>query len=170
MNCLEARKEFPRFWRRMLPAAARVSLVEHVRDCPQCDRAFRTFALSAPAVHSVVAADVMESPPPTPLDLARPRRPTISRGQPRETWQIAAVAAVLLVAAGITAWSSAQSPNQNFVESVVGEGSDVDPTYSYDSAENAADEFAPESSQFNSPSLDSSELPNSGLTDSSLEG
>jgi hypothetical protein len=170
MNCLEARKEFPRYWRRAMPAAARVNLVEHLGNCPQCDRAFRTFALSAPVVHSVVAADDLESTPRTPLDLARPRRPTISRDQPGQTRRMAAVAAVLLVAAGITAWSSAQSPAQNFVENLVGEGSEVDPTYSSDPIESAADTFAPESSRFDSPSPDSLELPDGGLADNSLEG
>ena len=170
MNCLEARKEFPCYWRRVMPAEARISLVEHLGNCPLCDRAFRTFALSAPVVHSVVVADDMESTPRTPLDLARPRRPTISRDQPGRTRRIAAVAAVLLVAAGITAWSSAQSPAENFVQSVVGEVSDVDPTYSSDPIESAADTFAPESSRFDSPSPDSSELPDGGFAANGLEG
>jgi hypothetical protein len=168
MNCLEARKEFPYYWRRVMPAEARISLVEHLGNCPQCDRAFRTFALSAPVVHSVVAADDMESTQRTPLD--RRRGPTISRDQPGQARRIAAVAAVLLVVGGITAWSSAQSPAENFVESVVGEVSDVDPTYSSDPIESAADTFAPESSRFDSPSPDSSELPDGGLAANGLEG
>jgi anti-sigma factor RsiW len=166
MNCLEARKEFPRYWRRAMPEAARANLVEHLRACPQCDRAFRTFALSAPVIHSAIAA--LDSAPGTPLDLMRPRRFTISRGQqPRQIWRTAALAAALLVAAGVTAWSSAQSPTQNFVESVMGESSEIDPVDSLDPVENAAAGFAPASSQFDSPSLDSSDLPDS---DSSLEG
>jgi anti-sigma factor RsiW len=159
MNCLEARKEFPRFWRRAMPEAARANLIEHLRACPQCDRAFRTFALSAPVVHSAIAADVLDSVPRTPLDLARPRRSTISHSRPRQTWRTAALAAALLVAAGITAWSSAQSLKQNFVESVVGESSEVDPVDSLDPVDNEAAGFAPASSQFDAPSLDSSDLP-----------
>jgi hypothetical protein len=150
-----------------MPEAARADLVEHLRACPHCDRAFRTFALSAPVIHSAIAADVLDAGPRTPPDLVRPRRSTISRGQPRQTWRTAALAAALLVAAGVTAWSSAQSPTQNFVESVMGESSEVDPVDSLDPVENAAAGFAPASSQFDSPSLDSSDLPDS---DSSLEG
>jgi predicted anti-sigma-YlaC factor YlaD len=167
MNCLEARKELPRYWRRAMPEAARTDLVEHLRDCPQCDRAFRTFALSAPVIHSAMGADVLESGPRIPLNLIRARPLTISRTKPQQTWRTAALAAVLLVAAGLTAWSTAQPPAQNFVESVVGEGSEVDPAYSFDPLENAAAGFFPGSSQFDSPSLDSSELPD---TDNSFEG
>jgi hypothetical protein len=167
MSCLEARKEFPRYWRRAMSEAARLRLVEHLRDCPRCDRAFRTFALSAPVIHSTIAADVLDSVPRAPLDLVRRRRSIISRGEPRQTWRTAALAAALLVAAGLTAWSSAQSPTPNFVESVVGESSEVDPIDSLDPVENAATGFAPASSQFDPPSLDSSDLPDS---DNSLEG
>ena len=151
-----------------MPEAARANLVEHLRACPQCDRAFRTFALSAPVIHSALVADVLDSVPRTPMDLVRPRRSTISRGQqPRQTWRTAALAAALLVGAGLTAWSSAQSPTPNFVESLLGESSEVDPVDSLDPVENAAAGFAPASSQFDSQSLDSSDLPDS---DSSLEG
>jgi len=166
MNCLEARKEFPRYWRRAMSEPARTGLVEHLRDCPQCDRAFRTFALSAPVIHSATAAEVIESVPRTALDLVHARPPTVSRGKPRQTSRTAALAAALLVAAGITAWSSAQSPTPNFVESVVGESSEVDPASSFDPAESAAAGVAPGSAQFDSQSLDSSELPDS---DNSLE-
>jgi len=52
MNCFEARKEFVAYWRRTMPPAERSSLVAHLGGCARCERAFRVFALSAPALHS----------------------------------------------------------------------------------------------------------------------
>lgn len=52
MNCFEARQDFRAFWRKELEPQRRAAMVRHLDECPQCDVAFRTFALSAPALHS----------------------------------------------------------------------------------------------------------------------
>lgn len=51
MNCFEARKEFPSFWRRTLTTEERAAFLAHVGRCARCDRAFRVFALTAPVLH-----------------------------------------------------------------------------------------------------------------------
>jgi anti-sigma factor RsiW len=51
MNCFEARKEFPSFWRRMLTPEERTAFLAHLGRCARCDRAFRVFALTAPVLH-----------------------------------------------------------------------------------------------------------------------
>jgi hypothetical protein len=52
MECFKVRREFADFWRGTLDAAPRRKLIEHLKVCAGCDRAFRVFALSAPALHS----------------------------------------------------------------------------------------------------------------------
>lgn len=122
MNCFEARKEFPAFWRRTLAPIERARLTDHLAGCPQCDRSFRTFALSAPLLHSegVPGTDAAAIRP--PLNLVRPRRfvdgePDGRRGW-RPVWQ-AVAAASLLAVGGLSAWSSTRWPVQSFAESVI---------------------------------------------------
>lgn len=160
MNCFEARKEFPAFWRRTLTPTERSRLTAHLAGCPQCDRSFRTFALCAPLLHS-------EGPPPgidaaalrPPLNLVRPRR--FVEGEPEERrgwrslWQ-AAAAALLLAVGGLSAWSSTCWPVQNFAESVISDTSVLEvqdsssDAFDADSSEPLSavfDSIAPESAQ-----------------------
>ena len=51
MNCLEARREFPGFWRRSLAEEQRGALLAHLLGCDSCDHSFRVFALTAPVLH-----------------------------------------------------------------------------------------------------------------------
>lgn len=51
MNCFEARPQFVSLWRATLDAERRASLLAHLSECAKCDRAFRTFALTAPMLH-----------------------------------------------------------------------------------------------------------------------
>jgi hypothetical protein len=155
MNCLEARKEFPAFWRRTMPLVARANLIEHLRDCADCDRSFRSFALTAPVVHSEIASDAASSAERPPLNLVRPRRFAASRLErterrlPERPWKIAAAAALLLMTGVVTAWSSARWPTQNFTESVAGDSSEIDSTSnSTDSTGLSPDTLAPESALF----------------------
>jgi hypothetical protein len=52
MNCFEARQDFVSFWRSALEGERRRELLAHLKGCLKCDRAFRTFALTAPMLHS----------------------------------------------------------------------------------------------------------------------
>ena len=102
MYCLEARKQFPAFWRRTMASVARASLIEHLRECAVCDRSFRSFALTAPVVHSETTSDTAASAQRAPLNLVRPQRFAISRVErterrlPERPWKVAAAAAPIV--------------------------------------------------------------------------
>jgi len=131
MNCFEARKEFGAFWRRTLELETRASFVSHLGGCTKCDRSFRTFALSAPVLHSerepepqiqaVGAARVAVRP------LSARREPVHSGGTPR--WRSAAAAAMLLVIGGLAAWSAAMPLRQNVdvMEAIAGDDPSIEP-------------------------------------------
>jgi hypothetical protein len=55
MNCFEARQDFVGFWQSALVGDRRHELREHLKGCAKCDRAFRSFALTAPMLHSTGA-------------------------------------------------------------------------------------------------------------------
>ena len=155
MNCFDARKEFPAFWRRTIPLAERARLVEHLKACARCDRAFRVFALSAPVIHSENRPEATASLARTPLNLVRPRRfanaraESFARRVPQRPWQVAATAAALLMVGAFTAWSSIQWPVRNFADSVAADTSDVEPVdYSFDNNATALDAAAQEPALF----------------------
>ena len=52
MDCFEVRREFAEFWRGSIEEEQRDKLLEHLSNCAGCDRAFRSFALTAPVLHS----------------------------------------------------------------------------------------------------------------------
>jgi hypothetical protein len=166
MNCFEARKEFPAFWRRTLAPIERARLTDHLAGCPQCDRSFRTFALSAPLLHSegVPGTDAAAIRP--PLNLVRPSRfvdgePNGRRGW-RPVWQ-AAAAALLLAIGGLSAWSSTRWPVQNFAESVISNAAVLDAQeYSSDALDADSNEPA--------PALFDSIVPESALSGNRLAG
>jgi len=112
LNCFEARQEFRAFWRRELTPEQRTTLVAHMAECLKCDRAFRDFALSAPALHSA------EEPPrrspadrPAMRDAHSQRPPAVvrSRFAPRRGLAMSA-AAMVLVAASLAAYFSVTAP------------------------------------------------------------
>jgi hypothetical protein len=169
MTCFEARKEFPVFWRRAMPAASRSNLTAHLQDCAQCDRAFRAFALSASVLHSDLVVDAKPQAPRPPISLVRPRRFTPGHAVPLERsgtwrpWKIAAAASLMVAVGGFSAWSAARWPTENFADTVAGESVEVDPViYSSDSA--TADPFAPESSLSESAATDLSTSDSSSLS------
>jgi hypothetical protein len=169
MTCFEARKEFPAFWRRTMPSGLRGSLAAHLRGCAQCDRAFRTFALSAPVLHSEPAAEETPQTPRPPLNLVRPRRfaaarsVPLGRGETWRPWKIAAAASLMVAVGGFSAWSSARWPTENFADSVAGDSVEVDPvSYSSDSA--TANPFEAESSTFDSTEADLSTSDSGGVS------
>ena|SRR5215472_3397779 len=115
MNCFEARQDFAAFWRRELTPERRGDLVGHLTRCPQCENAFRTFAITAPVLHSksepasrVTAAHRARANLPA-------RRPaTVVRGESR-AWRYArtSAAAMVLVAASLAAYLSVTAPIEN---------------------------------------------------------
>lgn len=170
MTCLEARREFPAFWRRAMPSASRARLVAHLHGCAECDRAFRAFALSAPVLHSELVEEAMPQASPPPLNLVRPRRFAVPRSAPLarggtwRTWKIAAAASLMITIGGLSAWSSVRWPSENFAESVAGDGVDVDRAiYSSDSA--TADSFTLDSSTFDLTAGDPAGKASNGAAD-----
>jgi len=133
MNCFEARKEFPSFWRRMMTPEERTVFLAHVGQCTRCDRAFRVFALTAPVLHGDAA-------PKEPMGVAevsvathesspyawREPVPTSRRGTPvtpvvprasRTVWAAAALAAAAL----FVVYIAAVTPGQTFEDAITGE-------------------------------------------------
>lgn len=115
MNCIEARNLFEAFWRRTLAADRRLAVVEHLKSCAGCDRSFRALALSAPALW-------ME---PGELRAAEPARRAAGRaagytinwaGARPRFWLGGALAASMLVAAGLAAYLAVRTPVESFDE------------------------------------------------------
>ena len=157
MNCFDARAEFGAFWRRAMPTEERARLVEHLKTCARCDRAFRVFALSAPVIHSEGLPETTSANARPALDLVRPRRfagaraGSFERREGRRPWGVAAAAVALLMIGGITAWSSIRWPVQNFADSVVGDAPEVEPIdYSFDGSATATDTGDTEPALFDS--------------------
>jgi hypothetical protein len=167
MNCFEARKEFPSFWRRILTPEERTAFLAHVDRCTRCDRAFRVFALTAPVLHG-------ESPSSEPMEVAQAsvathesspyarREPAITsrRGATvagsavmprasRTVWAAAALAAAAL----FVVYIAAATPGQTFEDAITGE----DPVGDLSTA-------TPESSVFGDAVLDQDTLTQDPLT------
>jgi len=114
LNCFEARQGFAAFWRRELTPERRSELVSHLAECARCDRAFRDFAVSAPALHSA-------SEPPRGVAAERSgvldsnlRRPAgVIRGYFQPQRFAMSAAAIVLVAASLAAYLSAAAPAVN---------------------------------------------------------
>jgi hypothetical protein len=131
MNCFEARKEFGAFWRRTLEREARASFVSHLGGCTKCDRSFRIFALSAPALHS----ERDPNPQMPAIGAARATvRPLSARREPMRSestpgWRRAAAAAMLVVIGGVAAWSAAMPLRQSVdvMEAIAGDDPSIEP-------------------------------------------
>ncbi len=133
MNCFEARKEFPSFWRRTLTPEERTAFLAHVGRCARCDRAFRVFALTAPVLHGdtasrepvgVAQASVAphdSSPyarrePAIPSRRGVPVTPIVPRAS-RTVWAAAALAAAAL----FVLYIAAATPGQTLEDAITGE-------------------------------------------------
>jgi len=132
MNCFEARKAFPSFWRLMLTPEERTAFLAHVSRCARCDRAFRVFALTATVLHGDSAS---REPMPAQASVAthesssyarREPAPTFRRGAPvtpvsprasRTAWAAAALAAAALLAIYV----ATATPGQTFEDAITGE-------------------------------------------------
>ena len=169
MNCFEARKEFPSFWRRILTPEERGAFLAHVGRCARCDHAFRVFALTAPVLHGDSAPGELpaaqrsvatyESSPYARLEPAVTSRrgATVTAVAPRASrtvWAAAALAAAALFAVYV----AAATPGQTLEDAITSE----DPVSDLSTA-------TPESATFGDAVLDQDTLtqdplaqPNSG--------
>lgn len=112
LNCFEARQEFRAFWRRELAPEDRATLAAHLAECAKCDRAFRDFALSAPALHSAEEPPRRASAERPAMRDSHSRRPAAvvrSGVTPRRRLAMSA-AAMVLVAASLAAYFSVTTP------------------------------------------------------------
>ena len=131
MNCFEARKEFPSFWRRRLTPEERTAFLTHVGRCARCDRAFRVFALTAPALHgdSATREPAGVAPVATQESSLYARRepsvtsrrgatvtPVVPRAS-RTVWAAAALAAAAL----FVLYIAAATPGQTLEDAITGE-------------------------------------------------
>ena len=57
MNCFAARNDFVAYWQKTLTGEHRTALLAHLSGCSTCDRAFRSFALTAPVLYSTNQPD-----------------------------------------------------------------------------------------------------------------
>ena len=157
MNCFEARKEFPSFWRRTLTPKERTAFLAHVGRCARCDRAFRVFALTAPVLHGDSATRErvgMASVATQESSLYARRDPSVTsrRGATvtpvvprasRTVWAAAALAAAAL----FVLYIAAATPGQTLEDAITGE----DPVSDLSTAN-------PESSVFGEALLDQDTL------------
>jgi hypothetical protein len=129
MNCFEARKEFGAFWRRTLTTEARAAFSAHLGGCAKCDRSFRTFALSAPVLHSEREPEPRVRPAGMARAAIRPlaARRMQSRSNGIQPWRAVAAAAILLiVSGGMAAWTAIPT-SQDVMEAIAGDDPSVEP-------------------------------------------
>jgi hypothetical protein len=112
MNCFEARNGFVAFWRKTLAPQDRAALATHLKQCAGCDRAFRTFALTAGPLYSEVV------PAAAPGTVQRRRQARVAPQRLRRDVSrraIGSIAAMLamLAAASFAAYLSAVVPTQS---------------------------------------------------------
>jgi len=168
MNCFDARKEFRSFWRRTLSPDDRAAFAGHLRGCAQCDRSFRVFALSAPALHSDREPEAARQP--STLARAQSQRQPANggavglHGGRSQGWAVAAAAAILLVVSGVAAWSAAPASSQDVMEAIAGDDANVEAvSYTTDGSFFSQDEFSSDPSLQEPLAPDSTESRSNGL-------
>jgi anti-sigma factor RsiW len=137
MNCFETRKEFISFWRRTLPVGERAQFSAHLRECARCDRSFRVFALTAPALHSETAPEEDAAPYHV---TASSRPPTVIRRTTRRDasiefpWRVMTAAFAMAAAAAVAVYVAIPS-RLTFEDAIAVENPTVEPV-SYTVADN----------------------------------
>ena len=118
MNCFEARQDFKPFWRRELSAERRSAFVAHLAECPKCDAAFRTFALTAPVFYS--DAEPARAPSAGRRIAAGARREARSYRGPRraQAWLSIAATVALFVSGASAAYFSMATPDETLSEAI----------------------------------------------------
>jgi len=121
MNCFEARQDFPAFWRRSLASDRRAELLAHLKGCAKCNRAFRTFALTAPVLYSAAEPQSRTTARPIARD-ARRAATVLRAGMGARRWLAMCASVTVIVAASFAAYLSVTAP----VESLTDELADTE--------------------------------------------
>jgi hypothetical protein len=110
MNCLEARKQFRRFWRQGLPPHEQSEFISHLDGCAGCDHSFRLFALTAPVLQAqFVEARVMSGRRADSADPAQSgaAKPSLERTRDeRVPWGVFGAAIGMALAAAVAVYFS----------------------------------------------------------------
>jgi predicted anti-sigma-YlaC factor YlaD len=118
MNCFEARQDFRSFWRKDLAPERRGELVAHLAECSRCDGAFRTFALTAPVLHS--EAEPARATPTLRRMPASSRRDGRAYRQPSRSaaWVSIAAVVALFVTGASAAYYSVETPTETLSDAI----------------------------------------------------
>lgn len=106
VNCFEARNGFAALWRKTLEPQARGLLLDHLKQCARCDRAFRAFALTGALLYSDPAIAEDRPRESAPFALSPGAR------HARRGWRAVCAMAAMICAAGIAAYLAAAVPGQ----------------------------------------------------------
>jgi hypothetical protein len=117
VNCFQARKEFPNFWRERLDELIANELADHLECCGLCEQAYRLFALTAPVLHSdAEAVDAMLG---GEVAVRRPRRMLgVRAGDAAEQRGMMWTALSMLVAASVIAYIAAATPKESLTDAL----------------------------------------------------
>ncbi len=118
MSCFVARQDFRAFWRKELTPERRTAFIAHLGQCPKCDAAFRTFALTAPVFHSEAeplrsVSTVRRSPAPA-LRAGRAYR-DLRRSS---GWMSMAAVLALFITGASAAYFSVETPTQTLSDAI----------------------------------------------------
>src|SRR5271166_547300 len=128
MNCFQARPLFTLFWKRSLDDGSRSRLVSHLKDCENCDRSFRAFALAAAAL-SCEPLPSVRAVHPNLRRLAQSPARSYLRGH-LQRW-VAVLAASLLLAIGSGFYALRTTPAQALEEDLSPADSIQDVSFDY---------------------------------------
>ncbi len=121
MNCFEARQDFPAYWRRELLEYRRAEINAHLGECAKCDAAFRTFAMTAPVLHSVQAPDSSTAQPREftlrSVTRAAAPSPRANYREPRR-WLAMCASVIIFIAASTGAYLAVTPPAGSLSEAL----------------------------------------------------
>lgn len=137
MNCFQARKEFPNFWRQQLEPATADELAGHLGCCGLCEQAYRLFVLTAPVLHSDVdAVEAMLGGERGTRPLAR-RVHSSAAEHAIERHGTVWAALSMLVAASVIAYMSVAVPSESLTDAL----SRIQPTHAVSAVQEPASSF-----------------------------
>jgi anti-sigma factor RsiW len=118
MNCFEARQDFRSFWRKELTPERRAAFLAHLAECPKCDGAFRSFALTAPVFHS--DAEPGRSASTARQVPAAARREARASREPRRSsaWLSIAAVLALFITGAAAAYFSVETPTESLSDAI----------------------------------------------------
>ncbi len=120
MNCFAARQDFRSFWRKELTHRQREAFLAHLAQCSKCDGAFRTFALTAPVLHSDAQPDRAQvTTTPRITASARPEGRAYRAPRRASAWLSMAAAAVLFVTGASAVYFSEETPAESLSDAVL---------------------------------------------------